>query len=54
MIVVSSTIGKERNKYQVQEFDKALKPVSKPVRISNEFDPKLISWKMFCIQSTKR
>ncbi len=40
MIVVSSTIGKERNEYQVQEFDKALKPLSRPVRISNEFDPK--------------
>lgn len=40
MIVVSSTIGKERNEYQVQEFDKTLKPLSKPVRISNEFDPK--------------
>lgn len=40
MIVVSSTIGKERNEYQVQEFDKALMAVSKPVKISNEFDPK--------------
>ena len=40
MILVSSTIGKERNEYQVQEFNEALTPVSKPVRINNEFDPK--------------
>ncbi|MEP6951604.1 MAG: hypothetical protein ABI863_20095 [Ginsengibacter sp.] len=39
MIVVSSIQGKEKNSYQVQEFDKALKP-GKPVVISNEFDPK--------------
>jgi hypothetical protein len=40
MIVVSSVEGKEKNTYQVQEFDKALKPTGKPVVISNEFDPK--------------
>ena len=40
MVVVSSIQGKEKNNYQVQEFDKNLIPVAKPVDISNEFDPK--------------
>ena len=40
MVVVSSVEGKEKNTYQVQEFDKALKPTGKPVVITNEFDPK--------------
>jgi hypothetical protein len=40
MVVVSSVQGKEKNTYQVQEFDKALKPTGKPVVITNEFDPK--------------
>ena len=39
MIVVGSTIGKERNEYRVQEFDNSLKAVTKPIAISNEFDP---------------
>ena len=40
MVLVSSIEGKEKNTYQVQEFDENLVPVSKPVDITNEFDPK--------------
>jgi len=40
LILVSSIEGKERNTYQVQEFDKNLKGIGKPINISNEFDPK--------------
>ena len=40
MVVVSSIEGKEKNTYQVQEFDKNLAPTAKPVDITNEFDPK--------------
>ena len=40
MVVVSSIEGKEKNTYQVQEFDKSLAPAAKPVDITNEFDPK--------------
>src|SRR5215213_4560388 len=39
IIVVSSIEGKEKNTYQVQEFDKNLK-AGKAVIVSNEFDPK--------------
>lgn len=39
IVVVSSVEGKDRNTYQVQEFDKNLKP-GKAVTVSNEFDPK--------------
>jgi hypothetical protein len=37
-IVVSLITGKEKNEYQVQEFDKTLKATCKPVTVSNEFD----------------
>ncbi|HWB28758.1 MAG TPA: hypothetical protein VG738_24965 [Chitinophagaceae bacterium] len=40
LILVSSIEGKENNTYQVQEFDKNLKPIGAPINISNEFDPK--------------
>ncbi len=40
MILVSSVTGKEKNTYEVQDFDKSLKPVGKAAIISNEFDPK--------------
>jgi hypothetical protein len=40
MVVVSSIEGKEKNAYEVQEFDKNLTPADKPVDITNEFDPK--------------
>ncbi len=40
MIVVSSVLGKAKNEYKVQEYDKTLKTAGKPVILSNEFDPK--------------
>ena len=40
MVVVSSTIGKERNEYRIQEYSNSLKASTKPVTITNEFDPK--------------
>jgi hypothetical protein len=39
MILVSSVEGRERNTYQVQEFDKNMK-AGKAVNLSNEFDSK--------------
>ncbi len=40
LVLVSSVEGKANNSYQVQEFDKNLKPAEATVNISNEFDPK--------------
>lgn len=40
IILISTVTGKEKNSYQVQEFDQQLKAVSKPVIISNEFEAK--------------
>ena len=40
MILVSSIEGREKNTYQVQEFDKNMKAGGKPVTITNEFDRK--------------
>lgn len=40
MVVVSSILGRDKNSYQVEEFDKNMKSTGKPVTISNEFDPK--------------
>lgn len=40
MVIVSSIEGKEKNAYEVQEFDKNLTATAKPVDITNEFDPK--------------
>ncbi|MEI7734332.1 MAG: hypothetical protein WCI49_02650 [Ferruginibacter sp.] len=40
MVLVSSIEGKEKNNYEVREFDLNLKPVGKPIAITNEFDPK--------------
>jgi len=40
MILVSTVSGKEKNTYQVQEFDKNLKVIGKPAIVTNEFDPK--------------
>ncbi len=39
IIIVSSLEGREKNTYQVQEFDKNMK-AGKAVTLSNEFDPK--------------
>jgi hypothetical protein len=40
MVVVSSIEGREKNTYRVQEFDKNLRAMGKPVALTNEFDPK--------------
>ncbi len=40
VIIISTIAGREKNEYTVSEFDKTLKPIGKPVKISNEFDPK--------------
>lgn len=40
MIVVSTIEGKEKNVYNIKEFDAKLKQVGKAVQISNEFEPK--------------
>lgn len=40
LILVSSIEGREKNSFQVQEFNKNLKSIGKPVTITNEFDPK--------------
>lgn len=40
LVLVSSIEGKEKNNYEVREFDLSLKQVNKPIRITNEFDPK--------------
>ncbi len=40
LFLVSSIEGSGRNNYQVQEFDKNLKPLGKPINMSNEFEPK--------------
>ncbi|HEX6426688.1 MAG TPA: hypothetical protein VF008_03340 [Niastella sp.] len=40
IVVISTVAGKERNIYQVQEFDKNWKATSKPAIITNEFEAK--------------
>lgn len=40
IVIVGSAEGKEKNDYQVQEFNEQLKASGKPVMITNEFDPK--------------
>lgn len=40
MVMVSTIEGRAKNEYTIQEFDKTLKAVTRPVTISNEFDPK--------------
>jgi hypothetical protein len=40
MVVVSSVEGKDKNSYEVRQFDTKLKSTDKPIVISNEFDPK--------------
>jgi len=38
IVIISTVTGKEKNMYQVQEFDKTLKATSKPAIITNEFE----------------
>lgn len=40
IVVISTVSGKEKSTYQVQEFDKNLKAVTKPATISNEYEAK--------------
>jgi hypothetical protein len=40
MVLVSTIAGKEKNNYEVREFDLNLKSTGKPIAITNEFDPK--------------
>jgi len=39
LILVSSIEGREKTNFQVQEFNKNLKSIGKPINISNEFEP---------------
>ncbi len=40
MVLVSSIEGKEKNNYEVRQFDDRMKQAGKPIMMSNEFDPK--------------
>ncbi|WP_207515387.1 hypothetical protein [Longitalea luteola] len=40
IVLISTVSGKEKNTYQVQEFDKNLKATTKPAIITNEFEAK--------------
>ena len=40
MVIVSSIEGREKNNYEVRQFDDKLKQVNKPIAITNDFDPK--------------
>jgi len=40
MVLVSTIEGKEKNNYEVRQFDDKMKATDKPIAISNEFDPK--------------
>lgn len=41
MVLVSTILGRERNNYEIRQFDVNLKPLGKTVSITNEFEPKL-------------
>jgi hypothetical protein len=40
MVLVSSIEGREKNNYEVRQYDEKLKQVGKTISLSNEFDPK--------------
>lgn len=40
IVLISTNTGKERNIYQLQEFDENLKPNSEKAIVTNEFEPK--------------
>ncbi len=40
MVTVSSIEGREKNNYEVREFDDKLKMIGKPIELTNEFEPK--------------
>jgi hypothetical protein len=54
LFLVSSVQGREKNSYQVQEFDKNLKPLGAPTNISNEFDPQTFQLEDVLYTSSKR
>ena len=54
MILVSTIAGKERNSYQVQQFDKNLKPIGRPTSIFNEFEPKTFQLEDVIYTNTNR
>lgn len=39
MIIVSTIAAKDKQKYEVREFDDKFKKVGKPILIANEFEP---------------
>ena len=43
MVLVSTIQGREKNNYEIRQFDENLKPLGKSIAISNEFDPKTYS-----------
>lgn len=40
MVLVSTVEGREKNNYEVRQFDDKMKQIDKPIAITNEFDPK--------------
>jgi len=54
LFLVSSIQGREKNNYQVQEFNNSLKAVGAPVNISNEFDPKTFQLEDVLYTTSKR
>lgn len=54
MIVVSSVLGKAKNEYKIQEYDKNLKAIGRPVTLSNEFDPKTFQLEDVLYTSNKK
>jgi len=40
IVLVSSILGREKNNYEVRQFDEKLQMVGKPIALANEFDPK--------------
>ena len=41
MVIVSTIEGREKNNYEVREYDEKLKQIGKTVSITNEIDPKI-------------
>ncbi len=40
MVLVSTVEGRQKNNYEVRQFDEKMKAIGKPIAITNEFDPK--------------
>lgn len=54
MILVSTIAGKERNNYQVQQFDRTLKALGRATSIFNEFEPKTFQLEDVIYTNTNR